>query len=243
MERSNSYIFIYSIVMVVVVAALLSIASYSLKDTQKSNVRKEKMQNILSSIQIESTPENVEELYTKYIINSSIIDAQGKLIPYVLEPNGKIFDTVRAFDVDMKKLYALPRAKRTLPLFEAQKEGEKFVIIPLRGKGLWGPVWGYVALQDDNNTVYGAVFDHQGETPGLGAEINKDKFEHMFKGKQLFDTAGTFVSVKVKKGGAAPDDIHGVDAISGGTITSNGVNDMIDTCVSSYASYLQSNKQ
>ena len=104
-------------------------------------------------------------------------------------------------------------------------------------------MWGYVALQDDNNTVYGAVFDHQGETPGLGAEINKDKFEHMFKGKQLFDTTGTFVSVKVKKGGAAPDDIHGVDAISGGTITSNGVNDMIDTCVSSYASYLQSIKQ
>ena len=89
MERSNSYIYIYSIVMVVVVAALLSIASYSLKDTQKSNVRKEKMQNILSSIQIESTPENVEELYTKYIVNSSIIDAQGKLILYVLEPNGK----------------------------------------------------------------------------------------------------------------------------------------------------------
>ena len=243
MERSNSYIFTYSVIMVVLVAALLSIASYSLKDTQKSNVRKEKMQNILSSIQVESTTDNVEELYAKYIINSAIIDINGNVIPYVLVPNGKVTDTVRAFDIDMKKLYAMPRAQRTLPLFEAQKDGKKYIIIPMRGKGLWGPIWGFISFESDNNTVYGAVFDHQGETPGLGAEINKDKVEHMFRGKQIFDTSGTFISIKVIKGGAAPDNIHGVDAISGGTITSNGVNAMLDTCLSTYVSYLQSIKQ
>ena len=129
MERSNSYIFTYSVIMVVLVAALLSIASYSLKDTQKSNVRKEKMQNILSSIQVESTTDNVEELYAKYIVNSAIIDINGNVIPYVLVPNGKLTDTIRAFDIDMKKLYAMPRAQRTLPLFEAQKDGKKYIII------------------------------------------------------------------------------------------------------------------
>lgn len=243
MERSNSYVFTYSIVMVVIVAALLSIASYSLKDTQKSNVQKEKMQNILSSIQVESNTKNVVDLYEKYITNSYIIQVQGNLIPYMLVPNGNVTDTIRAFDIDMKKLYSLQRSQRTLPLYEAQKEGKKYIIIPLRGKGLWGPIWGYVALQDDNNTVYGAVFDHQGETPGLGAEINKDKFEGMFQNKQIFNQSGEFASIKVIKGGAAPDNVHGVDAISGGTITSNGVSDMIDTCLSAYASYLQSIKK
>lgn len=243
MERSNTYIFVYSIVMVVVVAAILTVASFSLKETQQANIKKEKMQNILMSIRIDSSPENVEILFKKYVTESFLVDKNGKELPYVLEKNGKAIDTVRAFDIDLKVLYSTKPSERVLPIFKANKDGISYVIMPLRGKGLWGPVWGYVSVGKDYNTVYGAVFDHQGETPGLGAEINKDKFEQMFQGKQLFDSSGKFTSISVIKGGALPGDLHGVDAISGGTITSNGVSAMLDTCLRGYSEYLELQKK
>lgn len=243
MERSNTYIFTYSVIMVVIVAALLSVASFSLKETQQANISKEKMQNILASIKIQSEPATVEKLFNTYIIESFFVDNTGKIEKYILSKKGKAVDTLYPFDIDMKLLYSLPVHERKLPVFKAKKEGKEYLILPMRGKGLWGPVWGYISVGEDYNTVYGAVFDHQGETPGLGAEINKDKFENSFSGKQIFDTIGTFVSIKVIKGGALPGDIHGVDAISGGTITSKGVSAMLDTCLRGYTSYLQSIKK
>ena len=126
------------------------------------------------------------------------------------------------------------------PLFVFEKEGNTYYVIPVRGKGLWGPIWGYLALQGDMNTVYGASFGHKGETPGLGAEIETEIFQQQFVGKKILDESGRFVSVKVIKGGAAPDDVHGVDAVSGGTITSNGVTEMLSRTVSSYIPYFKS---
>ena len=96
-------------------------------------------------------------------------------------------------------------------------------------------------MNEDINTVNGAIFDHKGETPGLGAEISKPKFSDQFKNKQIFDNTGKFTSIQVIKGGAG-DNIHAVDGISGGTITSVGVNDMIDTCLSGYVKYFESIK-
>jgi len=115
-------------------------------------------------------------------------------------------------------------------------------VIPVKGKGLWGPIWGYIAIASDGNTITGAVFSHKGETPGLGAEIAKPHFANEFKGKQLFDDDGKFVSVRVVKGGVANSNInpiHGVDAITGGTVTSNGVDKMLKDCLIQYVDFLK----
>ena len=105
-------------------------------------------------------------------------------------------------------------------------------------KGLWGPIWGFISLEEDLNKVYGAVFDHKSETPGLGAEINRPFFEDPFTGKTIFE-GEDFVSIKVVKGGAKDGDMHAVDGISGGTITSDGVSDMLYERLSMYLPYFK----
>lgn len=122
------------------------------------------------------------------------------------------------------------------------KTKQVFYIIPVRGKGLWGPIWGYIALEGDMNTVYGVSFGHKSETPGLGAEIETVKFQQQFNGKKIFDQDGDFVSIKAVKGGALPDNIHGVDAVSGATITSDGVTEMFRRTLSNYIPYFKKTK-
>ena len=122
-------------------------------------------------------------------------------------------------------------------MYIAEKEGEIYYIIPLQGNGLWGPIWGYVSLKEDINTVYGATFDHKAETPGLGAEINTPVFEDQFKGKQMLDSNLSFVGIDVRKGDASSE--YEVDGISGGTITSDGVEAMILDCVKAYVPFLK----
>jgi len=129
---------------------------------------------------------------------------------------------------------------RRLPVYICKKGKNTYYVFALRGKGLWGPIWGYISLVDDFNTVYGIYFGHDSETPGLGAEISESEFQAMFQGKKLFENS-KFVSVKVIKGGAEPGDLHGVDAISGGTVTSKGVENMLFDCLSGYIQFI--NKQ
>ena len=126
-----------------------------------------------------------------------------------------------------------------MPLYISNIDGSEKYIIPLRGTGLWGPIWGYISLDNDMNTVYGAVFDHKAETPGLGAEINRDFFEKPFNGKRIFDLQGDFVSIAVVKGGAKENDYHAVDGISGGTITSDGVTAMLKERLDKYLPYFE----
>jgi Na+-transporting NADH:ubiquinone oxidoreductase subunit C len=230
---SNTYIFIFSSVMVIAVAALLSIAAITLQPFQKRNVEINKKQNILTSINIESTAKNAEELYTKFITES-----------YVVSTNGSIIEGADAFTIDMKKEISKPLAERNLPIFVSNVNNTKQYVIPVYGKGLWGPIWGYVSLNDDLSTIYGANFAHKGETPGLGAEIDTKAFQAKFIGKQIFDESGTFVSVRVLKGGTAnPESNHEVDGISGGTITSVGVDEMLKDCLSSYEPYFKNIKK
>jgi len=213
----------------VLVAVSLTFVAMGLKQRQEDNIRIEKMQNILASVHILATTKDAIELYNKYITQTLVVNNKGEEVP-----------GVDAFSIDMGIEIKKPADQQHLPLFIATLDnGEKFTVIPLRGKGLWGPIWGYVSLKDDYNTIYGAVFDHKGETPGLGAEIDTDAFEQMFDGKQIFDTNGNLVSIQVVKGGAAPDDIHAVDAISGGTITSKGLEAMIKDCLSNYQAYFK----
>jgi Na+-transporting NADH:ubiquinone oxidoreductase subunit C len=133
--------------------------------------------------------------------------------------------------------------KEILPLIKVKaKNGDTNYVLPLRGKGLWGPIWGFIAVKSDGKTVNGAVFDHKSETPGLGAEISTLKFMAQFEGKLLFDDQGNFSSIKVVKGGVANSNIqppYGVDAVSGGTITSKGLEKMLEDCIIKYVPYLK----
>jgi Na+-transporting NADH:ubiquinone oxidoreductase subunit C len=222
--NKNSYTFSFAAVMVVLVAALLSTAAIGLKPFQSKNVLLEKKQNILSSVGININREEADIQYPLFVKEELVLNFQGSII----EGN--------AFDIDLQKELKKDKELQSLPLFISEVEGEKKYIIPLRGKGLWGPIWGFIALEDDLNKVFGAVFDHKSETPGLGAEINIPKFEDPFSGKTIFEDE-ELVSIKVVKGGANEGDMHAVDGISGGTITSDGVSDMLYERLSMYLPY------
>jgi len=217
--------------MVVAVAALLSLAATLLQPAQEKNLEIEKKKNMLESIGITSTRENTVELYSKYITESFVLNSAGQPV-----------QGVDAFTVVLRNELKKPIDQQYLPVFRAfPDDGEKVIIIPVEGKGLWGPIFGYVSLKSDMNTIYGVNFDHKGETPGLGAEINTSEFEGMFPGKKLFENE-SFVSVKVNKGGSDPTYLHGVDAISGGTITSKGLEKMLFDCLTKYNDYLLKNR-
>jgi len=217
--------------MVVAVATLLSLAATLLQPAQEKNLEIEKKKSMLESIGVPATRDNTEELYDKYIKESFVLNSKNEPVA-----------GVDAFNVDLRNELKKPLEEQYLPVFKATPDdGEKVIILPVEGKGLWGPIYGYVSLKSDMNTIYGVTFDHAGETPGLGAEINTPAFEGMFPGKKFFDN-DKFVSVEVYKGGAKPNDIHGVDAISGGTITSKGLQKMLYDCILKYNDYLLKNR-
>jgi Na+-transporting NADH:ubiquinone oxidoreductase subunit C len=231
-QFSNRYIFIFSSVMVIVVATLLSLAATLLQPRQLRNLEIEKKKNMLQSIGIASTRDNTDELYAKYIRESFVLNSMGQVV-----------DGVDAFKVVLNVEQKKPLDQQYLPVFNAEPaDSEKVIIIPVEGKGLWGPIYGYVSLKSDMNTIYGVEFDHKGETPGLGAEINTPAFENMFPGKKIYE-AGKFVSIGVLKGGAKPGDPHNVDAISGGTITSKGLQKMLLDCIGKYNDYFIKNRK
>lgn len=229
---SNTYIFVFSAVMVTIVAVLLSFVAMQLKPRQEMNVQIEKKQDVLRSVgKAEKVGEAgdknayINEEFGKYITESYVVDFNGERI------ETDAFEVMLTLGAEIRK----PREERNYPVFVySENGGPKKYVLPVRGKGLWGPIWGYVALEEDLNTISGAVFDHTGETPGLGAEINTGWFQEPFTGKTLFDENGEFVSIEVVKGGADPSNIHQVDAISGGTITSKGLEAMLTDCLTGY---------
>jgi len=225
---SNSYTFIYASALVVIVAAVLSVAAMGLKDFQDKNVRVAKMTDILKSVNIASTADDAQSKYDRYIKETFIVDAEGEKVDAEVEP----------FDVDLTVEVAKAVSERLLPVYVCTlDDGSTKYILPVRGKGLWGPVWGYIAVNDDKNSIYGATFGHKGETPGLGAEIEKEDFQVQFQGKKIMKDGE--VSFQVAKGGAKPGDDYAVDAISGGTITSKGVEAMLNEYLGAYKAFLK----
>jgi Na+-transporting NADH:ubiquinone oxidoreductase subunit C len=205
--------------------------SYIASASQERNLEIAKKRSMLESIGVISTKDNSVELYDRYITESFVLNIQGEVI-----------EDVDAFNVVLRNEQRKPPEDQHLPVFRAfPDDGEKVVILPVEGKGLWGPIYGYVSLRSDLNTIYGVTFDHDKETPGLGAEINTTGFESMFTGKKLYQD-DRFVSVQVLKGGADPSDQHGVDAISGGTITSKALEEMLSDCLKKYDAYLTQNR-
>ena len=220
---SNVYIILYSVVMVVVVAALLAVVSLSLQGRQNDNALNEKKQQIVTALG--EDPQTTD--YDSIVAEAVMLDASGN------PTEGDVFAALQ----DLKGSIAAGK----FPVFKA-KNG--CVVIPVYGAGLWDAIWGYVALEPDMNTVKGIVLDHKGETPGLGAEIATPAHQAKYVGKTVFE-GDDFVSITLKKGGANPADAnyaHEVDAITGGTKTSDGVTEMIRSGLGNYLPYLKANK-
>lgn len=208
--NSNAYIIMYSTVMVILVALVLAVTSILLQDCQYTNELNEKQQSILLSLS--AAGEDYDSFVKAYVV-----DAQGNKIE-----GEDVFTLLK----DLPGAFGAGK----YPVFEA-KDGR--VVLPVTGTGLWGPIWGYVALEKDMNTVAGIIMSHKGETPGLGSEIATPKHWAQYVGKTIFDDGGNYVSVALRKGGAQ-DPAHEVDAISGGTKTSDGVTNMLHTSLGYY---------
>ena len=229
--NSDVYAIIYSAVVVVIVAFLLAGVSSLLSPKQQDNIRLDKKKQILASL----NERNLDDAAAKY---DELIEAD-----YIVNAQGAVVAQEGGFEVKNEDVN-----EENLPLYVAKVNGATKYIIPMTGNGLWGGIWGYIALNDDCNTIYGVYFSHASETPGLGAEIAGDKFQNRFTKdkdgnaivKKVYDEAGK-VALAVEKGkGVAGADYH-IDAVSGATITCNGLQVMLETKLAPYYNYLQSN--
>ncbi len=241
---SNKYIFIYSAVLVAVVAVLLSVVAMGLKDKQQANVRNEKMQSLLAAINVDCERDQAPALYKQYFVTELTVNTDGQVVSeYSIADDQMKNGDVRAFDINLKTEQTKEKngAKGSFPIYCFVKDGKQGIVIPTRGNGLWGPVYSNIALGDDLNTVVGVTFSHESETPGLGAEITTEKFMAPFIGKQILDADGKVVSIAVKKH-ADPAGLHEVDAISGGTMTSNGVSAMLADDLARYQAFFDSRR-
>jgi len=233
--NSNTYTFLFAIGLVTIVAGILAFLATSLKQQQDDNVRNEKMQNILSTIGVVKTRDEAGAVYKDFIKKELAVKIDGT-----------VDETVNAFTINLKNEIKKDPSEQRFPIYLAEKEGKTIYVVPLQGGGLWGPIWGYFSIDADENTVTGCVFDHAAETPGLGAEIRESWFEEQFIGKQFLKktgdfTASNFVSIRTVKGGAKAGDKNAVDGISGGTVTSDFLSDMIEERMSRYLAYFENN--
>lgn len=233
--HSNRYTLIYATVLSVITAIVLAVAAEGLKPAQEANIALDKKSNILRAVRLAYTERaQIENTYAE------------RIQEMVLDATGKPLSGITTTEIDLKEEITKAPQLRRLPLYVfTEKDGKKYYIVPLRGVGLWGPIWGYISIQDDFNTVYGSFFDHKSETPGLGAEIAELPFQAQFQGKKIMSDEGQFVSVNVikKTDKVSYGNEHRVDAISGGTITSRGTNDMIKNCTAPYLAYFEKIKK
>jgi Na+-transporting NADH:ubiquinone oxidoreductase subunit C len=228
--NSDVYAIIYSAVVVVIVAFLLAGVSSLLSPKQQDNIRLDKKKQILASL----NERNLDDAAAKY---DELIEAD-----YIVNAQGAVVAQEGGFEVKNEDVN-----EENLPLYVAKVNGATKYIIPMTGNGLWGGIWGYIALNDDCNTIYGVYFSHASETPGLGAEIAGDKFQNRFTKdkdgnavvKKVYDEAGN-VALAVEKGkGTAGENYH-IDAVSGATITCSGLQTMLETKLAPYYNYLKS---
>lgn len=231
-KQSNTYTLVYIILLVVVVGTALAWVSTSLKPQQQVNADADKMKQILLSVHCTaSTTDEVTKIFEECV--------KG----IVVDHSGQVLSDLDAFNINISDQCRLEPQDRKLPIFiyTDREVGTKYVL-PMYGQGLWGPIWGYLSINNDGSTVYGAYFSHQGETPGLGAEIEKPAFQDQFIGKVLFKD-DTFLPVTVVKAGVKPQGNEDyVDGVSGGTITSKGVASMLDNCLAPYSNFLENIK-
>ncbi|TYA84131.1 Na(+)-translocating NADH-quinone reductase subunit C [Seonamhaeicola marinus] len=243
---SNSYTILFAVGMVVVVGALLAFVASSLRPKIDENKRIEKQQNILYAMGVNENDESsavfisdaeVGDVFKKYITKQLVITEGTNA-----EENNEAY----LIDVKKEQSNAKDGKERKLPLFVGEKDGKKYYVAPIRGKGLWDAVWAYVAM-DENMVVQGAYFDHKGETAGLGANIKERFFMDDFIGEHLKDASGNFVGIAISKSNGDPlnkeKTDNEVDAIAGATITGDGVAAMIKSELKLYVPYFKSLKK
>lgn len=248
-KESNGYTFGFAIILVVVVGAGLALVAKGLKPMQDRNAEIKKQMDILSAMMdLDAsgiTRKNAEEEFKKYVNldNAVVLNSKGEVVEGIYDVDGKVIEG-NAFDVDIKKEYKDKKRKeeyRNYPLFVAEMDGKTLYIIPIAGKGLWGPIWGNICIDEDMETIKGASFGHQGETPGLGAEIKQQFFIDRWVGEKI-SADGAFRKFEIVKDGSGKTLESKIDGITGGTITSKGVEEMVNRCVSVYVPYFDSLK-
>ena len=238
--ENNRYVVIFILILTASVAVILT----GLREVTKTQA--ELNEDIFNKRAILKAVENhldggkkVDDLTDEDVIKLF----EEKVEQVVINREGTTLDGVLAEDIDMRKEKKKPAEEQQLPLFIYTEGGSAFYILSIRGNGLWDEIWGNVALESDLNTVTGASFDHQAETPGLGAEIKDNpSFPKQFEGKKIYDAAGEYVSISVKKGGAEDGNPHQVDGITGATVTSDGVTKMLYNGIKNYQPYLENLK-
>ncbi len=239
-KESNGYIFTFLVGMVLVVATLLSFITSALSPIIDQNVELDKKTQILQSVII-VTEEAEDTTFTKDFVESTY---GGNITEMVVNSEGETIGD-NAFELDFKKELKKDLADRNYPVYEYEKDGKVNYIIPLEGLGLWDRIYGYLALEDDFNTIRGASFGHVGETPGLGARLTEYWFRSQFQGKKLYGDDGSFALDVLKgEGNAGVDEKGGykVDGMSGATITSDGTEDMLAKCVDLYQPFFNTVK-
>lgn len=240
-RESNTYTIVYAAIMVALVAVALAFTSQVLKAPQEENIKIDKMEQILRSVhQVAPSKKEVTRLYKTIIKQELLINAKGEVLRTF---EGEEIANNAAFNLNTANQFKLlatnPDAE--LPLYVAEVDGTKKFIIPLNGAGLWNVIWGYMAIDMDGTTVFGSDFGHAGETPGLGAEIATEHFSSRFIGKHIANAEGKVIGIAVVKNGKSPDEREFVDGVTGGTLTSNGVDAMLTSSLKPYEKYLQAN--
>ena len=228
--NSNSYTIVYAAVLVVIVAFLLAFVFQALRPAQEANVALDKQKQILYSLNIRGLQDQAAAAKYKEVVTADeIIDANGNVVD-----KGSKGGTAAGFKLNSGDFKACK-----LAVYVCSVNGQTKYVIPVYGMGLWGPISGYIALNDDKSTIYGAYFNHESETAGLGAEIkDNQKWQEQFQGKKLFkgaDRNAIAISVLKKRDSNDP---NSVDAVTGATLTSNGVTDMLHDCLGQYIKFL-----
>lgn len=249
---SNGYTIIYASVMVILVAIGLAFTAIKLKPKQSENEKIDRMQQILRAInKPEAESKNVTEAYKKYVVKELVVNMKGEVLKTF---TAQEIGNNNAFDINTSETFKKIKkykesndsealSKVELPVFVANVDGKNYFVLPLNGSGLWDAIWGYISIDaDDHSTVFGADFGNKGETPGLGAEISTTEFANRFKGKNIF-REDEFTSIAIVKSGKLEEGKDCVDGISGGTLTSNGVNDMLKNCIEPFAEFLKTYKE
>lgn len=239
---SNGYTFVFAIILVTIVGAILAGLALFTKPFKDKNAIVKKKMDIVKALLPEDEAKkvnrkNASDIFEKYVDLKNAV---------VIDMNGDVQTDIEAFKVDIRKQNRdkeLADADKRFPLYMATVDGETNYVIPVVGKGLWGPVWGNVCLKADKTTIKGATFAHKGETPGLGAEITQKFFINGWIGEKVADENGTFTKLEVVKDNSGNASINKkVDGITGGTITSKGVEEMVNRCVQPYMEYFKKNK-
>ena len=225
--NSNTYTVIYSIILVVIVAAVLAFAAMFLKPTQDANVKKDTISQILTAATVEG--EDILATYQDAIETAILVDMEGNKVDDLDIQDCEVYGTA-----DLKKQIAADQ--KALPVY-IFKNG--ITVVPCYGAGLWGPIWGYVGFEGDLKTIKAVCFGHKGETPGLGAKIaDEPSFAEAFVGKQV----GTGdILFEIAKPANRQTENNGVDAISGATITSQALGKTLNQWFGFYQNYFAKN--